>query len=145
MYQISRALYRSLARELPDGPPVAQSDHQRLLEACERAVQRLATDRFYFSRPARALFREIRWYFPRSAQHRVYRIVEHRVGSIAALFARDPQLVFDLTGHRLECRASTRKGRSCQRRPRGNGYCPSHQHLADAELRAAADPMPLAT
>jgi hypothetical protein len=43
-----------------------------------------------------------------------------------------------LTGHRLECRASTRKGRSCRRHPRGNGYCPSHQHLADAELRAAA-------
>jgi hypothetical protein len=137
MYQISRALYRSLAGELPDGPPVAQSDHQRVLEACERAVLRLATDRFYFSRPARALFREIRWYFPRSAQRRVYRIVEQRMGVIATLFARDPQLLFDLTGHRLECRASTRKGRNCRRPPRGNGYCPSHQHLAESQLQAA--------
>ena len=138
MYQISRALYRSLAAELPDGPPVAHSDHQRVLEACERAIHRLATDRFYFARPARALFREIRWYFPRSAQQRVYRIVEHRMGFIATLFADDPQLLYDLTGHRLECRASTRRGSSCQRPPRGNGYCPSHQHLADAELAAAA-------
>jgi hypothetical protein len=137
MYQISRALYRSLAGELPYGPPVADSDHQRVLEACERAVQRLATDRFYFARPARSLFREIRWYFPRSSQHRVYRILDHRMRFIATLFAGDPQTLLALTGHRLECRASTRKGRSCQRPPRGNGYCPSHQHLAEPELRAA--------
>lgn len=137
MYQISRALYRSLAGELPDGAPVVDSDHQRVLEACERVVHRLATDRFYFSRPARTLFREIRWYFPRSAQHRVYRIVEHQMALFALIFARNPQTLFALTGHRLECRAATRKGRSCRRTPRRNGYCPSHQHLAEPELHAA--------
>ena len=39
---------------------------------------------------------------------------------------------YDLAGNRLECRATTRKGTPCQRTPLAhNGYCPSHQHLAD--------------
>ena len=34
----------------------------------------------------------------------------------------------------LECRATTRKGTPCQRTPLPhNGYCPSHQHLAETE------------
>ena len=35
---------------------------------------------------------------------------------------------------RLECRATTRRGTPCQRTPLPhNGYCPSHQHLAETE------------
>ena len=35
-----------------------------------------------------------------------------------------------------QCRATTRKGSACQRTPLPhNGYCPSHQHLADTEDR----------
>jgi hypothetical protein len=139
MYQISRGLYRKLADHMVGtGPGVAGSDQQRVLEACERAVHRLATDRFYFARPARSLFREIRWYFPRSAQRRVYAIIEHHLALTATTFARDPKTLLALTGHRLECRASTRKGRECRRPPQANGYCPSHQHLADSELPLAA-------
>ena len=39
-----------------------------------------------------------------------------------------------------ECRATTRRGTPCQRTPLPqNGYCPSHQHLADpGELSLAA-------
>ena len=41
---------------------------------------------------------------------------------------------YDLAGNPLECRATTRKGTPCQRMPLPhNGYCPSHQHLAETE------------
>jgi hypothetical protein len=34
----------------------------------------------------------------------------------------------------LQCRATTRRGTACQRKPlHHNGYCPSHQHLAETE------------
>ena len=47
-----------------------------------------------------------------------------------------PQNGFDVYGNPLQCRASTRKGTACQRMPLPhNGYCPSHQHLADTEER----------
>jgi hypothetical protein len=39
-------------------------------------------------------------------------------------------------GEPPQCRATTRKGSACQRTPLAhNGYCPSHQHLADTEDR----------
>ena len=41
---------------------------------------------------------------------------------------------YDIEGNRLECRATTRRGTPCQRTPLPqNGYCPSHQHLAETE------------
>jgi hypothetical protein len=41
---------------------------------------------------------------------------------------------YDIQGNRLECRATTRRGTPCQRTPLPrNGYCPSHQHLAETE------------
>ena len=40
---------------------------------------------------------------------------------------------------RLDCRATTRKGTPCRRMPLPrNGYCPSHQHLAETEEVLAA-------
>ena len=40
----------------------------------------------------------------------------------------------DANGQPLRCRAMTRKGSACQRMPLPhNGYCPSHQHLAETE------------
>src|ERR1700732_4131877 len=58
MYQFSRAIYRALAPDLPPPPPGAgvNSTHARVLGACEAVVERLATDRHYFARPARTLF-----------------------------------------------------------------------------------------
>ncbi len=132
MYQISRALYRSLIDEVTvEDRPGNGEIRRRLLEACEATVHRLATDRFYFARPARTLFREIRWCFPVAAQPRVYSIIDEQLNVVAERFAEDPELVFALTGHRMSCRAWARKGRPCGRRPGRDGYCPSHRHLAD--------------
>ncbi len=134
MYGFSRAIYRELADEIIEDPHSARQgrNHQRVLRACEAAVGRLATDRHYFARPARTLFREIRVYFPMSSQLRVLRVVEHYV-TLADEFLRGlPKNGFDVNGNPLQCPAGTRKGSRCQRMPLPhNGYCPSHQHLAD--------------
>ena len=97
-------------------------------------MDRLASDRLYFAKPARSLFREIRVYFPMTAQLRVLRVVEHYLGLAEAYLSRLPQNGFDANGNPLQCRASTRKGTPCQRMPLPrNGYCPSHQHLVATE------------
>jgi hypothetical protein len=133
MYGFSRAIYRELADEIIDDLG-EHTNHERVLRACESAVERLATDRHYFARPARTLFREIRIYFPMGSQLRVLRIVEHFVDLADDFFSRLPQNGFDVNGQPLQCRATTRKGTACQRMPLPhNGYCPSHQHLAETE------------
>jgi len=49
--------------------------------------------------------------------------------------AKQPQHGYDINGNPLECRATTRRGTPCQRMPLAhNGYCPSHQHLADGDF-----------
>jgi hypothetical protein len=136
MYEFSRAMYRELADEILEDPQAERPNahHERVLRACEAAVERLATDRHYFARPARTLFREIRGYFPMSAQLRTLRVVEHYLGVADDYLSRLPLNGFDANGNPLQCRASTRKGTPCQRMPLPhNGYCPSHQHLADTE------------
>ena len=48
-------------------------------------------------------------------------------------FARD-YFAAEPATERMECRATTRRGTPCQRTPLPhNGYCPSHQHLAETE------------
>jgi hypothetical protein len=136
MYEFSRAIYRELADEILEDPQSTRpkANHERVLRACEEAVERLATDRHYFARPARTLFREIRAFVPMSAQLRTLRVVEHYLGLADDLLSRLPVNGFDVNGNPLQCRASTRKGTPCQRMPLPhNGYCPSHQHLADTE------------
>jgi hypothetical protein len=141
MYQISRSIYRELeadiveGRRWGDGP----SNHECVLRACEAAVLRLATDRHYFARPSRTLFNDIRCYFPMSAQLRVYQVVDRYLTFASDYLASRPTAAMELTGQRLECRATTRKGTPCQRMPLPhNGYCPSHQHLAETEEVLAA-------
>jgi hypothetical protein len=136
MYRFSRAIYRELASDIIEDPHTcgAQVNHERVLRACEAAVERLATDRRYFAHPARTLFCDIRAYFPMYAQLRALRVVERYVALADEFLARLPQNGFDAYGNPLQCRASTRKGSQCQRMPLpGNGYCPSHQHLAETE------------
>ena len=136
MYGFSRAIYRELADEIIEAPQGARhyANHERVLRACEDAVERLATDRHYFARPARTLFREIRVYFPMSSQLRVLAVVQHYVDLADEFLQRLPKNGFDVNGNPLQCRASTRKGSPCQRMPLPHdGYCPSHQHLADSE------------
>jgi hypothetical protein len=135
MYRFSRAIYRELADEIvEDAQGQPYLNHERVLRACEAAVERLATDRHYFARPARTLFSDIRAYFPMSAQARVLRVVERYMGFADEFLQNAPPTGFDIHGNPLQCRASTRKGTQCQRMPLPrNGYCPSHQHLAETE------------
>ena len=61
-------------------------------------------------------------------------VVERYLEFADEFLRRQPQNGFDVYGNPLQCRASTRKGTPCQRMPLPhNGYCPSHQHLADTE------------
>ena len=134
MYQVSRSIYRELAPEILNDPiaPAAGSNHERVLRAIESSIYRLATDRHYFARPSRTLFREIRIYFPMASQDHVYRVVDRYMTFARKWFEAQTSGGYDLAGNRLECRATTRKGTPCQRAPLShNGYCPSHQHLAD--------------
>ena len=138
MYGFSRALYRELADEVIEDPPGAGTwrNHERVLRACEAAVERLMTDRRYFARPARTLFQDIRAYFPLASQLRVLRVIERVLGLVDQYVRCLPQNGLDVNGNPLQCHASTRKGTPCRRMPLPhNGYCPSHQHLADTEER----------
>ena len=135
MYRFSRAIYRELADEIIEDPyGCPHVNHERVLRACEAAVERLATDRHYFARPARTLFNDIRMYFPMSSQLRVLRVIQRYLDLADVFLRRLPESGLDAYGNPLQCRASTRKGTPCQRMPvTHDGYCPSHQHLAETE------------
>jgi hypothetical protein len=136
MYQFSRAIYRELAGDIEEDPcsGCAQANHERVLRACEAAVERLATDRHYFARPARTLFSNVRAYFPMGSQQRVLIVIERYMSVADEYLRQQPHNGYDICGNPLQCRASTRKGTPCQRMPLPhNGYCPSHQHLAETE------------
>jgi len=136
MYQFSRGIYRELS-PLVDRSHVGRSqlDVQiALLRACESSIERLATDRHYFAHPARTLFGDIRCYFPVCRQEQVYQVVERYIMLADEFVAALPPNGVDPNGNPLQCRAVTRKGTACQRAPLPiNGYCPSHQHLAETE------------
>lgn len=133
MYQISRAMYRELAKDI-DVHAGSRNAREAVLKACEANMERLATDRHYFAKPARTLFADIRPYFPMSAQPRVWNVVVRYLACAEEFLAQQPRHGFDANGNPLECRATTRRGTPCQREPLPrNGYCPSHQHLAETE------------
>ena len=141
MYQLSRSIYRELAPDILADPipPTTGTNHERVLRAIEAAIYRLATDRHYFARPSRTLFNDIRAFFPMSSQLHVYRVVDRYLSFASDYLATRPTAVLELTGVKQECRATTRKGTPCQRMPLPhNGYCPSHQHLAETEEVALA-------
>lgn len=143
MYGFSRALYRELADEITEDPHAngRWRNHERVLRACEASVARLMTDRRNFARPARTLFRDIRAYFLPASQLRVLRLTEQFVGLVEQYMRRLPQNGLDVNGEPLRCPASTRKGTPCRRMPLPhNGYCPSHQHLAETEERIGSHP-----
>jgi hypothetical protein len=137
MYQYSRAIYRSI-KDLVDpyaDPETRLASRRAVLTACEQTMERLATDPLYFAKPDRALFQDIRRYFPITAQAQVAWAVHEGVGA-AATFIEEQIEAGALDGGVARCRATTRKGKPCQRTPLPDrDYCPSHQHLA--ETRAA--------
>jgi hypothetical protein len=129
MYQLSRAIYRELSPSIVGG----RESHEQVLHACEVTVERLVGDRHYFARPARYLFHEIRPYFDMYDQPRVWRVIDGYISCAVQVLERMPRGV-DASGRPLQCRATTRRGTPCQRVPlHPNGYCPSHQHLAETE------------
>jgi hypothetical protein len=136
VYQISRSIYREIEAEIVEDRPRCggPTNHERVLRACEASVHRLMTDRHYFARPSRTLFNDIRAFFPMSAQLHVFRVVDRYLTFASDYVAARPSAAMELAGRKLECRATTRKGTPCQRMPLPrNGYCPSHQHLAETE------------
>jgi hypothetical protein len=132
MYHFSRSIYRELAPRVSEGPGVCESEaQQRILDACESTMQRLATDRRYFAKPAKRLFGEVRTLFPIGEQLHVYRVVERNVRLAIDYLETAPAEDLMLDGER-ECRAHTRKGTPCRREPLpGRDYCPSHKHLEE--------------
>lgn len=138
MYQFSRAIYRELAPDVIDEPG-SSANSRAMLEACEAVCERLASDRAYFARPTRTLFREIRIYFPIERQWRVYAVVCRHV-ELAAEYV--DQILAEgrmPDGSASHCPATTRRGKPSRREPiPGLRHCPSHRHLEDvAELTAA--------
>ncbi len=139
MYQYSRAIYRSI-KDLVD-PYVddeTQLEFRRdVLEACEQSMERIAADPLYFAKPERALFQDIRRYFPITAQAEVAWAVQEGVNA-AVSFIEDQIEQGALDGGIARCRATTRKGKPCQRTPLPEReYCPSHQHLESRSKVAA--------
>ncbi len=142
MYQFSRAIYRELAPHIlqPQHATNATASHERVLHACEAVVERMATDRHYFAYPARTLYCDIRTYFAMSDQGYVRRVVNRYIAYAQRYLAENPVAAYTaVSGQLPRCRATTRKGSACQRVPLPhNGYCPSHQHLAETEDRELA-------
>jgi hypothetical protein len=138
MYQYSRAIYRSI-KDLVD--PYAETEdqlesRQAVLTACEQTMERLAKDPHYFAKPDRALFQDIRRYFPITAQAQVAWAVQEGV-SAAVAFIDEQIEAGALDGGVARCRATTRKGKPCQRTPLPDReYCPSHQHLERESVAA---------
>ncbi len=137
MYQYSRAIYRSVKDLIaPYGDRESQIESRRaVLMSCEHTMERLANDPLYFAKPDRALFQDIRRYFPITAQAQVAWAVQAGV-TAATTFIEEQIEAGALDGGVARCRATTRKGKPCQRTPLPErDYCPSHQHL---EAKAAA-------
>jgi hypothetical protein len=138
MYRFSRALFLEIKDLVDPSPEVmtAEEAQRRVLAACEGTVARLASEPRYLTRPARSLFEEIRFYFPISQQARIYYAVERTI-ALAEEFIRLEQ---QRNGEAFaRCRATTRKGKPCQRTPLPEReYCPSHQHLEERPLAGAA-------
>ncbi len=138
MYQYSRAIYRSI-KDLID-PYVDDvqrlESRQAVLSACEGTMERLARDPHYFATPDRTLFQDIRRYFPITAQAQVAWAVREGVGA-AVTFIEEQIDAGALDGGISRCRATTRKGKPCQRTPLPDrDYCPSHQHLEQEPVAA---------
>lgn len=132
MYRFSRQIFKEIKDAIDPHPDTVsrQEASRRVLAACEATIERLAKDARYFPKPAQSLFKEIRFYFPISQQARVYYAIE-RTLTVAQQFIAE-EIERNGEGAIVPCRATTRKGKPCQRTPLpGREYCPSHQHLEE--------------
>ena len=134
MYQFSRAIYRDLSPYVQDEKRSAQRESNRtiVLRECESAIERLMTDRRYFSRPTRTLFNNVRPFFSIADLPRVYVIIDRNIELALRFITAVPNYAYDSSGIPRQCHAMTRKGQPCQRQPLpASDYCPSHQHLVE--------------
>jgi hypothetical protein len=107
-----------------------------VLAACEGTMERLAADPHYFAKPDKALFQDIRRYFPINVQAQVAWSVTHGVDA-AVGFIEEQIENGAFEGGVARCHATTRKGKPCQRTPLPErDYCPSHQHLDRSKVAA---------
>ena len=119
MYQLSRAIYRELSPHICTG----REGHADVLTSCERAIERLATDRHYFSNPARTLFRDVRANFPLQAQERVWIVVRDYVEAAERMLAS------------LTTRGRDAFGKACEK-VRMAGVCSSAPCIPHQQTRA---------
>jgi hypothetical protein len=100
----------------------------------------MATDPTEFKDPTRKLFKDIRPYFDLSALPHVHAVIKAYLGLAQRFVAQHPREAFaSVNTDPTTCRAVTRKGAECQRTTHSdNGYCPSHQHLAETEHGGAS-------
>jgi len=134
MYQISRTIYRELAPYVLEERPSCQreTNHELVLRACERTVQRLLNDGRHFANPSRSLFNDVRVYFSIGSQLKAYMVIERNIRVALEYLSRLPTPEYDANGRPRACEAMTRKGQPCQRQPLPRSdYCPSHQHLTE--------------
>jgi len=109
--------------------------------SCTPARERCGASRptATISRAGATLFADVRCYFPVARQQQVYSIIERYIAFADEFLASLHRPAAIAEGNPLQCRALTRKGTACQRTPLAhNGYCPSHQHLAETEHAAPA-------
>ena len=133
-----RALTNSEIRQIAGR--AGRYGHQEVgyVAACEETVERLANDPRYFARPERALFADIRRYFPITAQAQVSWAVSQGIGA-AVCYVEEQIECGAFDGGAARCHATTRKGKPCQRTPLPEReYCPSHQHLETGRTPASA-------
>lgn len=127
-HHLSRLLYRRLAPMLRDDPRLGgiRRQRQRLLEACEATMKRLATDPDYFAHPARFLFGEVRTLFRLEDLLRVRLLIDLDIASAQTVLERHRAL------RPRTCAALNRGGEPCRRDAvEGGRYCPSHRHLEE--------------
>jgi hypothetical protein len=126
-YALSRLLYRTLAEQAKQSP-LSDFDRQRLLDACEHVVYRLAEQPFEnpaFGRlTSRWLYREVQGSFALSDRPMLF-ISIRRMVDLA-----DELLETVRREDERQCIALNRFGEPCRREARaGSEYCPSHRHL----------------
>ena len=134
MYEFSRAIYRDLSPYILDEKCSTRHETYRtmVLRECESAIERLMTDRRYFSRPTRTLFNNVRPFFSIGDLPRVYMIIDRNIKLAVRFITAQPDYAYDASGIPRHCHAMTRKGQPCQRQPLPHSdYCPSHQHLVE--------------
>ena len=131
MYRFSRALYlelKDLVDPHPDTISVTEA-RRRVLEASQATVERLASDPRYFpSPPAVSSSRSAA-----TSRSLSRRACSTRSSAWSASPGASIQVELDrLNEANARCRATTRKGKACQRTPLpGREYCPSHSHLEE--------------